>query len=166
MIIEKVILSDAKQSEMKTCFGRSFREKWSESFPFKDDMVYAAWEGDVMLGFAMIHKGPPEEMKGATALGCKNPVYIYNLCVDPDHRGKGVGAALIQAIHGDKKNMVLHVRFDSDHHKWFMKRGFKLLGKWKQIFMEYVYVGTKTEEVIPSPNLSHYDPFEGVIYLN
>ena len=62
--------------------------------PFPNRPVFAAMEGDAMLGYAF---GIFQEVKQDGALADRKNLYIDDLCVDEEVRGRGVAKALYDA---------------------------------------------------------------------
>lgn len=156
-------IDEKTRAAMKTIFTRALSENWAKAVPFKEDIVYLARQGEKIVGFCMIHEGPPQ--KSFKSLDSKTP-YLYNFCVDPGYQRKGVGTALLSSLPYD--TIALHMEMTNLHHKWLLKRQWKPLGKWREKFVEYVL--SKTRVIAPAvitPALTqHYDPVENLIYLD
>jgi ribosomal protein S18 acetylase RimI-like enzyme len=166
IVIKKVALNKLNKLDlykMRDCFRESFpKDGWKASFPHEADTVYLAKLNNVVLGFCVIHC-PPYRFKDTTGLA---QTYIYNLCVAPIHRRTGAGAALLRAVKTDYPHCCCHVLIDNPYHVWFAKQGFNIIGKWREIYIEYVGWETKAKlAALPTPNLRNYDPEEGIIYL-
>ena len=161
-MIEKTTLKKTSHIiALKQCFERVFTEKWNTQTPFMTDVVYLQTDEKRVIGFAMVHEVPPYKFG-------KGP-YVYNLGVDPEYRGKGVGRALLAAIAADHSEYCLHVNLDSKFHKYFMKLGFKLLGQ-HRLWAEYQNgrPSIAVQQVEPAPLAAndHYDARENIVYLS
>ena len=68
-----------------------------EQYPEALARYWAAWDGDQIVGFAMISDGIPDDVLEAdpTLVG---PYFLWRLLVDGRHQRRGYGTAIVDAV--------------------------------------------------------------------
>ncbi len=163
-MVNIVISSLTRDNEKKyrEIFQKSFKnERWSTAVPFPKDAVYTASLDDgTVLGFCMLHAETPYAFKyGAGS-------FIYNLCVAPDYRGRGVASAIVQKVLADAPRCYAHSFVEDDKlNMWFVKRGWTFIGVFRELYSEYC-IGFPEAETVEKNYIrtDHYDMIENVIY--
>lgn len=95
--------------------------RWTvQSLLSRASTVVVAARGDVLLGFAMAQRDGSE-------------IILYSLYVHPDRQGKGIGAALLEAViaaYPDAEAIRLEVlRDNTPAIAWYEARGFERYGE-------------------------------------
>lgn len=168
--LAKIRLNDVTPGvrvNLREVFADAFpNDSWRSSFPHQDDLLYIVKavdgkkEGPV-LGFCAVHD-PPYRFRQESK---DRQTYVYNLCVRSSARRKGVGTQLIEAVRSDTPNFCMHTHYNNPHRAWFVHRNMRVIGKWREIYVEFVSWAERPKDV-EAPNLRHYDPVEGLIYLD
>lgn len=91
-------------------------EKWRDRFTLalEKSITYVACEGDNILGFSR------------SINDCDMYVYLCDLLVDVDHRGKSIGKKLIECLSDDFPGKDVYVMSDADG--YYSKQGYKKIG--------------------------------------
>jgi hypothetical protein len=156
-------LPKVRQATMQTIFRKSFPDQWRSAIPFPKDPVFFVLKDTKPIGFCMVHDACPTAMTGFPQ---KTP-YMYNLCVLPTDRKGGAATQLLDYVTKKYGTVASHMKTTDPYHTWLTKRGWKPVGKWREIFVEYVYTPQVVKQIQPAKeNLRHYDPDENVIYLD
>lgn len=163
--VKKVQLSPRNEKYFKAIFNKSFDEKWKPSVPFPADPVYAVYEEDRPVGFCMVHDAPPYPFLGSQSDKVDTRPYMYNLCVDPAHRGRGVATAIIEHLKSQHTDILAHMTTSSDS-QWFEKRGFNRIGVWRGNLVEYSSGTVASNPVKVLESTPYYDPEENCVYLS
>jgi ribosomal protein S18 acetylase RimI-like enzyme len=91
-----------------------------------------AERGDLVIGYARMWSG---HMRPNDWMFANHSAYIGELCVHPDHRGRGVGRALLRAIEIEAntervEGLVLHVNTaNEDARRFYQKMGYLAQGE-------------------------------------
>lgn len=159
--VSQRFLTKKNEATYRNIFKSCFYVEWRSSVPFSKDPVYAATDsrGDV-LGFCMVHAGPPRPMKYGPG------GYMYNLCVDPQHRLRGVASAILRKVVEDFPICYAHADLADSKHNFMTKLGWARIGANRQ-YEEYVFRPVVASEYIPvMVNPRQYDPVNNVIYID
>ncbi len=162
--IIKTQLDRKNVKDFKTIFKASFPDdSWRMSVPFRKDDIYAAVVDRKIVGFAMVHDTTPYPFK--TGDGS----FAYNLCVDPDHRCRGIATAIVNAILEDHK--FCHTQTFQNNITlcdWFAKRGWIRVGTFRDLYAEFSFgfSDVNAEKNTSTTASKYYDPLENIIYLN
>lgn len=159
-------LHELDHKQYSTIWSEAFGEKWNAKiFPYSKDDVISAYYADVLIGFCMVHDRPPQPFERAP----KYRNYVYNLCISPEHQGKGYGTCLLDYCKSYYKQLTIHLTLDpsSNDLEWLQKRGFQVLDTWYGKYIEHVYPPINQEKKeVQVPNISeYYDYEENIMYM-
>lgn len=174
--IKTAVYAEVKKNKaFKEIFKKSFRGKsWANAIPYViDDVIYAEKNGKI-VGYCMLHDRPPYKFDDS-----QDGYYLYNLCVLPKERRKGIATALVKKACDEYKIVHCHHNsYDTSGHKWFHDRGFLPQKMWRGEYMEFTYPLTAVSKSMQIDELykridklkttghTHYDPVENIVYLN
>ena len=80
----------------------------------ENSITYVAYEGDVLCGYSR------------SIDDCGFYVYICDLLVKPEYRGKNIGRKLMECIYADYPNQMVYVMSDVDG--YYKKQGYQRIG--------------------------------------
>ena len=79
-----------------------------------NSITYVAYEEDVLCGYSR------------SINDCDFYIYVCDLLVSPEHRGKNIGRKLIERIYKDYPNQIVYVMSDVD--EYYKKQGYRREG--------------------------------------
>lgn len=156
--VKEVKLTRSNEPSFRSVFKECFpQEVWANSVPFPDDDVVGVYQSNILVGFCMMHFEPPYKWE-------KTSKYIYNVCVLPQYRRKGVFRKMITNLRCKYTNLCMHVSVDSPIREFLLKEGWNQVGLWREKFFEMATWG-KNVELTPV-GTDHYDPDNNIVYLS
>lgn len=156
-------LTRHNETTYKQIFKRCFAEKWKASIPFPKDPIVAAQDSrGQVVGFCFVHAETPYPMTHGPG------AFMYNLCVDPEHRKKGAGTAILQRVKRDYKQVYAHMLASEQFHSLMTRQDWKRIGVWREKYIEYAcgFEVTAEAEMPTVLNTEFYDPDENVTYIS
>lgn len=84
------------------------------SLALRNSITYVAYEGDLLCGYSR------------SIDDCGFYVYVCDLLVMPEHRGKNIGRKLMECIYEDYTDRIVFVMSDVD--EYYKKKGYKREG--------------------------------------
>lgn len=163
-IFETLIGSFNKKNQIKHIFDKSFPgENWHSATPYiGDDLIYMEDNGTI-IAFCMVHEKPPYEFY-------KPGFYMYNLCVLPEERNRGVGSMLVDHMKERYKILHLHHDINNSNEQWLIKRGFAPGNTIRLKYKEFTYPSnasdSNVEKTTNQPISENYDNNGNFFYLN
>lgn len=156
------LVDHALEAIFHTCYPK---QEWTLNNAYPNDRVIVARDGnDAPLGFVQIHSAPPYPFaKG---------VYLYNLCVLPRYRSKGVGTRLLKYVQETDGTALLHATLELYQPGWLERLGFQrgdIRGRYIEYSWSQTVQNTKKltdDDIRKRINNPHYDYAENVIYLD
>ena len=156
--------------EVTKLFKESFNEELEANViknNINDLLVYNLYENKVS-GICMIHSSPPYKFITSND---KNGIYIYNFCVQPSLRNKGIGTEIMDFI--KENHSIIHCHVEAKNKKaieWIEKQRFGNNGKAYGNYLEYTWpciLSPKHKAIQVTEIISNnYDPKENVIYMS
>lgn len=80
----------------------------------RSSITYVAYHGDILCGYSR------------SIDDCGFYIYVCDLLVKPDYRGKDIGRKLMECLYKDYPNQIVYVMSDVDG--YYEKVGFKRIG--------------------------------------
>lgn len=117
---EKLMALIKNQGEEWSCYwADEFSDKYKAALA--DSITYVAYEGEVLYGYSR------------SLDDCGFYVYVCDLLVMPEHRGKNIGKKLMECISEDYPEQIVYVMSDVD--EYYKKLGFRREGSIFEIQM-------------------------------
>ncbi|MDD2218380.1 MAG: GNAT family N-acetyltransferase [Eubacteriales bacterium] len=122
VIIRRYVKNEDEEKLMKLIKneGEEWSCYWADEFSAKyrvalhNSITYVAYEGDVLCGYSR------------SLDDCGFYIYICDLLVMPEHRGKNIGRRLMECIYEHYPDRIVYVMSDVDG--YYKKQGFRRKG--------------------------------------
>lgn len=110
---EKLMKMIENEGEEWGCYSAAdVSKKYREAL--EKSITYVAYEGEVLCGYSR------------SIDDCGFYVYVCDLLVIPEYRGKNIGRKLMECLYNDYPNYIVYVMSDVD--EYYNKQGYKREG--------------------------------------
>jgi ribosomal protein S18 acetylase RimI-like enzyme len=110
---EKLMKLIENEGEEWSCYSaEEVAEKYRTALA--NSITYVAYDGDTLCGYSR------------SLNDCGFYIYVCDLLVMPEHRGKHIGRKLMECIYGDYPDQIVFVMSDVD--EYYMKQGYRREG--------------------------------------